>query len=174
MNPPGGSKTAQGYELQLGVNNIGTFLFTKLLAPTLISTAKSDGPGSVRVVWVSSSAAEAPYVPPGGVDMCDLHNRSKLSNWACYSLSKAGTILHALEFAQLHKEYGIISVPLNPGNVNTELWRTQGRVAIIVLRVLFLHRPKYGAYSELFAGLSPEVTKDKSGEWGKLNHRRIV
>jgi NAD(P)-dependent dehydrogenase (short-subunit alcohol dehydrogenase family) len=35
MLPTEGSKTAQGYEQQLGVNNVGTFMFTKLLTPTL-------------------------------------------------------------------------------------------------------------------------------------------
>lgn len=50
MNPAPGSKTAQGYELQLGTNNIGTFLFTKLLTPTLAATAKAETPGTVRVV----------------------------------------------------------------------------------------------------------------------------
>lgn len=55
MNPEQGSKTIQGNELQLGVNNISPFLFTKLLTPVLISTAKSEPIGTVRVVWVSSS-----------------------------------------------------------------------------------------------------------------------
>ena len=40
MVPPAGSKTAQGYELQLGTNNVAPFLFTKLLTPLLVETAK--------------------------------------------------------------------------------------------------------------------------------------
>jgi retinol dehydrogenase-12 len=52
MIPPQGSKTKQGYELQLGTNCIAPFLFTKLLTPLLISTAKSSPRGSVRVIWV--------------------------------------------------------------------------------------------------------------------------
>jgi retinol dehydrogenase-12 len=40
MCPPQGSKTPQGYELQLGTNNIGTFMFTKLLTPILNATAR--------------------------------------------------------------------------------------------------------------------------------------
>lgn len=35
--PGKGSKTKHGHELQLGVNCIGTFAFTKQLTPTLIS-----------------------------------------------------------------------------------------------------------------------------------------
>jgi retinol dehydrogenase-12 len=52
------SKTAQGYKLHLGVNCIGTFLFTKFLTPILIATAKSKPPNTVRVIWVSLSGAE--------------------------------------------------------------------------------------------------------------------
>ena len=41
MHPPEGSVTKQGYELQLGVHNIGTVLFTELLTPLLAQTAAS-------------------------------------------------------------------------------------------------------------------------------------
>ena len=64
--PAAGSRSRQGFELQLGVNNLGTFLFTKLLTPTLARTARAEDPSSVRVVWVSSSAAESIQVPSGG------------------------------------------------------------------------------------------------------------
>ena len=50
MIPPQGSKTKQGYELQLGTNNVAPFLFTKLLTPILVDTAKSLRPASIRVV----------------------------------------------------------------------------------------------------------------------------
>ncbi|QYS92616.1 hypothetical protein H0G86_000026 [Trichoderma simmonsii] len=56
MLSPTGTKTKQGYEEQLGVNCLATFLFTQLLTPLLISTAKTAAPGSIRVIWVSSSA----------------------------------------------------------------------------------------------------------------------
>jgi retinol dehydrogenase 12 len=52
MIPPQGSKTKQGYELQLGTNNVAPFLFTKFLTPLLVETAKSATKGSVRVLWV--------------------------------------------------------------------------------------------------------------------------
>lgn len=31
-----------------------------------------------------------------------------------------------------------------------------------------LYQPIYGAYTELFAGLSPEVTEEKNGAWSEL------
>lgn len=35
------------------------------------------------------------------------------------------------------------------------------------LKSFFLHEPIYGAYTELFAGLSPAVTASKNGAWSK-------
>jgi retinol dehydrogenase-12 len=109
MNTPAGSKTKQGYELQLGTNNIAPFLFTKLLTPVLVETAKTAPKGSVRVVWVSSSAAEM-IAPVGGVDMNNLDYKKELSGWMKYGVSKGGNILHSNEFAKRHEEDGIISV----------------------------------------------------------------
>ena len=111
MFPPADAKTAQGYELQMGVNCLGHFLFAKLLTPTLVATAKTAvQPGDVRVVWVSSSAAELLAPTKGGVDMTNLDfNRRTLYHFK-YGQSKAGNYYHATEFAKQHKADGIISV----------------------------------------------------------------
>ncbi|KAI1320751.1 hypothetical protein F5Y16DRAFT_389574 [Xylariaceae sp. FL0255] len=160
------AKTAQGYELQLGVNDVGTFLFTKLLKPMLASTARSENsPGSVRVVWVSSSAAEAPMAPKGGVPMDNLDYHNDMGWFPKYAISKAGNYLHGVEFARRFKSDGIVSVSLNPGNLDSDLWREQPYLVGKFLQWFILHEPKKGAYTELFAGLSPEVTMDKTGGW---------
>jgi len=54
----GSPKTVQGHALEIGVNNIGPFMFTKLLTPLLIATARTEPSDTVRVVWVSSVGAE--------------------------------------------------------------------------------------------------------------------
>jgi retinol dehydrogenase 12 len=109
MVPPQGSKTKQGYELQLGTNNLAPFLFTELLTPVLVKTAKAKGPGNVRVVWVSSSAAEL-LSPNGGVEMDNLDYKREKGAWHKYGVSKAGNVLHAMEYAKRHGGEGIISV----------------------------------------------------------------
>jgi retinol dehydrogenase 12 len=159
--------TAQGYELQLGVNNIGPFLFTKLLTPTLAATAKASPPGSVRVVWVGSLATESPLVPTGGVDMSDIDNRSKKNAFYNYVVSKAGNYLHAVEYARRHESDGIVSIPLNPGNLSSDLWRWQQSWFRAIFNSLVLHPPVYGAYTELFAALSPSITMANTGQWGE-------
>jgi len=163
MVPPQGSKTKQGYELQLGTNNLAPFLFTELLTPVLVKTAKAKGPGNVRVVWVSSSAAEL-LSPNGGVEMDNLDYKREKGAWHKYGVSKAGNVLHAMEYAKRHGGEGIISVPLNPGNLKTELQR---HVPSLQMRIFhwMSYPPIYGAYTELFAGLSPEVTMEKNGAW---------
>jgi NAD(P)-dependent dehydrogenase (short-subunit alcohol dehydrogenase family) len=110
MIPPAGSKTVQGWELQLGTNNLGHFLFAKLLHPVLVQTAATAPAGSVRVVWVSSSAAEL-FAPKPPIDFANInYERKSESAWATYGRSKAGNVLHASEYARRAKEDGIVSV----------------------------------------------------------------
>lgn len=111
MIPPQGSLTAQGFDLQLGTNCIAPFLFTKLLTPLLLETAAAADTGSVRVVWVSSSAAHM-GAPKGGVDVQALGDgvMAKKSAADKYSISKGGNVLHAIEFANRYADKGVLSI----------------------------------------------------------------
>lgn len=163
--PEKGSKTKQGYELQLGVNCVGPFGLTKLLAPTLAAAAAASAPGAVRVVWVASSAAEQPS-PRGVVERLAAVSAGQ-DSFAQYSTSKLGNYLHATEFAARHRGDGVVSVSLNPGNLDSDLWRTQGRFAHWLMRKTVLYPTVYGAYTCLFAALSPEITLENSGTYGR-------
>jgi retinol dehydrogenase-12 len=156
-------RTKQGYELNLGVNDIGTFYFTQLLTPVLLSTAASE-PGAVRVIWLSSLALEL-FAPKGlGISLDNLDYQIPKPLAERYSISKAGTWALGVEYARRFP--GIISIPLNPGNLTSDLYRDQGFVMKTVSWLLG-SPPVMGAYTELFAGLSPEITLDKSGSWGE-------
>ncbi|KAI3323023.1 NAD(P)-binding protein [Xylariaceae sp. AK1471] len=167
--PEKGTRSKQGYELQLGVNVLGTFAFTKHLTSTLVSTAKMSPPDAIRVVWASSSAAEA-QSPKDFVE--NLPDWDKKGSFNQYCLSKLGNYFHATEFAARYKADGVVSVALNPGNIDSDFWRTQGAFMTCMLQKTLLHPPRYGAYTNLFAGFSPEITLEKSGEfiapWGKF------
>ncbi|KAJ6779561.1 hypothetical protein PWT90_10013 [Aphanocladium album] len=139
MWPPQGSVTAQGYELQLGTNNVGHFLFTRLLYPELVKTAKSSPTAAVRVVWVSSTAALRAPNPAVDFDNMDYHIDE--SPQQKYARSKAGNVLHACELARLAKNDGVISVGL------------------------IAYPAQYGAYTELYAGLHEDVTQEHNGAW---------
>ena len=186
MIPPQGSKTKQGYELQLGVNNVAPFLFTKLLTPILVSTANSSPPASTRVVWVSSSAARF-LAPDSGVDMNNLDYKVDKFAWHKYGLSKAGNILHAKAFATRFRSDGIVGVvclrssigsialktdlstprrPFDPGNLKTDLYRNMPSWLAFFVN-LRLYDPIFGAYTELFGGLSSTITLETTGAWSE-------
>ncbi|KAI8952385.1 short-chain dehydrogenase [Xylaria longipes] len=162
MFPPHGSKTAQGHELQLGTNCLGPFLFTQLLTPILISTAKMAARGSVRVVWTSSSAAEH-LNPKGGIDFDNLdYKRDAFYAWK-YGISKVGNYYHATEYARRHRDDGIVSVSLNPGNLKSDLDRNCNYFEML-FRNVTTYPTINGAYTTLFAGISDEV-QGNSGAW---------
>ncbi|KAH8887298.1 NAD(P)-binding protein [Thozetella sp. PMI_491] len=158
------TRTKQGYEMNMGVNCLGTFLFTKLLTSTLINTAKSAPAGSVRVVWVSSSAAEFLGTKNTAVDLNNLEFKGDKPGMPRYGNSKAGNFLHAAEYAKRHRADGVISVALNPGNLASDLWHHHGSLSRLMMKPM-LHPPVNGAYTLLFAGLSPAVTIQNTGAW---------
>jgi retinol dehydrogenase-12 len=125
---PQGSKTEQGYELTLGVNDIGPFMFTKLLTPLLVATAKTELSGAVRVVWVSSVGAELGSHKPGGVPLDNLDYHDEKPGTFRYAVSKAGNYLLAVEHARRHRNDGVISVLLNPGNLDSDLTGELGSI----------------------------------------------
>ncbi|KAI4944887.1 hypothetical protein J4E91_008231 [Alternaria rosae] len=163
MVPPVGSTTKQGYELQLGTNCVAPFLFTKLLTPILLETAKKEAKGSVRVIWVSSIASQM-SAPSGGVDMSNLEYKKDVNNWTKYGTSKGGNVFHALEFQRKYGSEGVVSVALNPGNLKSELGRNMNPVHHFFANFM-LYPTVNGAYTELFAGFAPDAAKLKTGEW---------
>lgn len=163
MVPPQGSKTKQGYELQLGTNCLAPFLFTQLLTPILAETAKFATPGSVRVVWVSSSAVER-FSPKNGIDMNNLQYKVDKGAWEKYGTSKSGNVFHAKEYARRQRNAGIVSLALDPGNLKTDLYQHVPWWQKPIIN-LILKEPIYGAYTELYAGLSSDVTMEKTGAW---------
>ncbi|KAJ3053587.1 hypothetical protein HK097_003914 [Rhizophlyctis rosea] len=185
MTPPVGSKDAHGHELQMGTNCIGHYLFTKLLIPILRQTASSPSspPGSVRVTWGSSSAMVLTS-PTDGVQFDPATGAPKVHGVAFtdYGQSKAGDFFLATEFARrlgpngTESKNNIVSVAWNPGNLKTELQRHSGGLAQLLTAPL-VYPAKMGGYTELYAGWSPEVGLENSGDyvvpWGRLDTQNL-
>ncbi|KAH8176450.1 short chain dehydrogenase domain-containing protein [Sarocladium implicatum] len=161
--------TVQNYPLQLGVNCIGSFALTKLLTPPLATAARASPPGTVRAVWTSSSGI---YGTDVNAFQKNVENNKDQSIVSQYLISKMGNYLHSAEYAKKHREDGIVSVSLNPGNLDSDLWRTQGRFMTWFLRTFVLHPARYGAYTTVYAGTSPDISMEKTGSfvgpWGQL------
>jgi NAD(P)-dependent dehydrogenase (short-subunit alcohol dehydrogenase family) len=166
------SHTKQGYELQLGTNCVGPFAFTKLLTPVLASTATDAPKGSVRVVWVSSSAIDAAN-PKDYVE--SLKRVDSMGGLELYGTSKLGNYLHAAEYARRYRSEGILSVSLNPGNLKTELLRAhEGKWIVSAINRILLYPSVYGAYTILFAGVSKQVNMGNTGSFGEHQHHICV
>lgn len=158
MFPPKGTKTAQDHDLQFGTNCLGPHLFTKLLHPILMQTASRSPPNSVRVLWAASMAIHV-LCPTGGVRLDEAGKLVDIDQQQNYGQTKVGNLLLAIKTQELLKDAGIISVCFNPGNLATELQRHVWGGATLGPYLLF--PAKQGAYTELWAGWSSDVTADK-------------
>ncbi|EMG50399.1 hypothetical protein SBY92_000259 [Candida maltosa Xu316] len=174
MTPPVGSKTKQGYELQWGTNVIGHHLLQRLLDPLFIETSKTNPPGLSRIVWVASTAQL--LAPEGGVYWEDV-NYEKLKvtknvEYIIYGQSKAGNVIQARTWSRKHGNPNVISSSICPGYLDTDLQR---HVSTIEMKIggWLLHPRRYGAYTELYAALSPDVKDGQhSISFGVPSHAR--
>lgn len=156
MVPPKSELTAQGYDLQFGTNTLGHGVFTLLLLPVLLETAKQTG--DVRIINTSSNAHGMTL--KGGINWEAIKDgpvRDKTwSSWANYGTSKWGNIIFSNELAKRYGSQGITSTSLNPGAIRTDLQRhVKGVTAWIIDKMLFPVEP-YGALNQLYAGTSPD------------------
>ncbi|OAA40010.1 short-chain dehydrogenase [Metarhizium rileyi] len=170
MMCPKGSKGKQGHELQLATNCLGPFLFTKGLIPILNETALTSSPGAVRVIWPSSITANM-LSPNGGIKLGDDDAPQISSSQSTnYGQSKAANNFYAAEFSRRYGGNGILSVSFNPGNLATELARHLGPVDLLTAK-LISHPARLGAYTELYAGWSPDIKMEDGGifviPWGR-------
>lgn len=161
MAPPRG-ETADGFEMQFGVNHLGTFAVTGLLIDLLI-----DVPNS-RVVTVSSNAN---YM--GRINFDDLHARKRYSRYLAYGQSKLANVLFAFELGRRLAAAGAQtrSIPVHPGVAPTGLQSTTLKVNNnVVEKIIYgifnntmAQSPKMGILPQLYA-----ATDDaKPGEfWG--------
>ncbi|KAK9447715.1 uncharacterized protein V1518DRAFT_438705 [Limtongia smithiae] len=156
MMPPYGSKTKQGFELQWGTNVLGHFLLNKYISSLQIATAATAPKGSVRTIWVSSIAHHV-GPEPAGINFSDINyeNDPHAGKWTIYGQSKTGDIALAYEYAQQVADKGVASWTLHPGNLRSNLTRHLDWFSRQFTYLMFAPT-RYGALTELYAGLSPE------------------
>jgi len=128
------------------------------------------------VTWAGSLAVDMLSPKPGGMDLASTGAPKILnSKEANYGQSTCGNLFLASEAARRYGRDGIISVCWNPGNLKTELKRHMNRILAMILN-LGLHEPKFGAYTELNAGLGKQITPSNNGcyviPWGRIGSFR--
>lgn len=151
MIPPA-SKTADGYEMQMGVNFVGHFALTGRLFELLESTK------GARVVTLSSVANRG-----ASIDFDNFHLEKAYDQWREYGQSKLADIILTLELDKRLKAKNcqMASLAAHPGFSATDL---QKNVDKEMMKNLTLMTAKEGAQPTLTAALSPGAN---SGEyWG--------
>ena len=143
-------RTAQGHELQFGVNHLGCFALTGLLLDKLAET-----PGA-RVVVTSSLAHRR-----GRIDWDDLDAHRSYSRGQRYSDSKLMNLLFAVELDRRLQAAGVpvTAVACHPGIAATDLARHLPSIArgAWPLFGLILNTAAKGAWPTLQAATDPAV-----------------
>ncbi len=149
-------KTAQGFEMQIGVNHLGHFALTAHLIELLMATEGS------RVVSISSQGHR-----PGSIDFDDLNSERNYSPWPAYFQSKLANLLFTRELQRRLAEAGAatIAVAAHPGVSKTNLGHDSS--GGVVGTMMSLTRPVFdavvsqsaamGALPTLRAATDPDV-----------------
>lgn len=147
---PPASKTAQGIELQFGVNFLGHFALTGYLYPALERTKGS------RVVTLSSMGYEG-----ASINFDNLRSEQGYDPLREYRQSKLANLLFSLELQRRITAKGgqVLSIAAQPGANNTDLLRhaTDEEVAAGRERIGSFMEPSQGALSSLYAAAAPEA-----------------
>ncbi|KAG0651507.1 putative oxidoreductase [Hyphodiscus hymeniophilus] len=106
--------TKDGFESQMQTNYLAHWLLTRELLPVLLATARSDGPGSARVVCVSSEGHRTFGVKKMIFSDAEV---AGFGNFGRYGLSKLANVLQA---KTLNDQYGPSSISSKGGN--GEIW----------------------------------------------------
>jgi NAD(P)-dependent dehydrogenase (short-subunit alcohol dehydrogenase family) len=113
--------TADGFELQFGVNHLGHFLLTTLLLPQLHAAAAASG--DARVVTVSSEAHRR-----WGMDLDDINfEHRSYDTFSAYGQAKTANILMTVELHRRFGADGITALSVHPGTCQTNLGRYMDR-----------------------------------------------
>jgi len=143
------TRTAQGFELQFGVNHLAGFALTGLLLPKLAQT-----PGA-RVVVTSSLAHQG-----GDLQWDDLNAEKSYNRTRRYSDSKLANMLHVFELDRRLRAAGspVTAVGCHPGVAATELMRHVGAFRVMTpVFGRFLNTAAMGAWPALQAATAPDV-----------------
>jgi len=148
--------TADGFEMQFGVNHLGHFALTGLLLPAMLTRR------GARVVTVSSMVAHV-----GRIRFDDLQGERRYQKWTAYAQAKLANLLFAFELDRRASagKLGLVSVAAHPGYAATQL-QAQGpelrgsRVGVELARLgnrVFAHSAAQGALPSLYGATAAGV-----------------
>jgi len=155
MTPPRRQVTADGFELQFGVNYLAHYALTARLLPLL---RRGDKP---RVVNLSSGAHHT-----GQIRFDDLNWTQGYRAWPAYSQSKLAMLMFAFELDRRSRAagWGIMSNAAHPGYARTDLIASGpgndsafARFNVRFLQPWMSQSAAEGTLPQLFAATSPDA-----------------
>jgi len=157
------SRTADGFELQLGTNHLGHFALTNLLLPHVTG----------RVVTVSSTGHRW-----GAIDFADLNwERKRYRRWRAYGQSKLANLLFTAELQRRLAAAGspVLATAAHPGYAATNLQSHSGsRFGDVLMGVgnrLFAQDEAGGALPTLYAATADVPGNSFAGPGGFMEQR---
>jgi NAD(P)-dependent dehydrogenase (short-subunit alcohol dehydrogenase family) len=165
-------RTAQGFELQVGVNHLGHHALTGHLLPALVAT-----PGA-RVVTVSSFMHRGAVLDPDTLGEVE----EPYDRWAAYRRSKLANLLFTSDLQRRFVAAGVdtSAVAAHPGyaatalqtrgpGMDTGLRRVVGLAGTRLANLLLAQPATTGALPQLRAAFDPAVEGDSY--WGPTGFR---
>jgi protochlorophyllide reductase len=167
------AKTAQGFELQWGINYLAHFYLTQQLWPLLRESKQA------RVISLSSLAAKR-----GFINWEDPNFERAFDTWKAYGQSKLAMLKFglALERRIRAAKLDIRSIPVHPGIANTALFdhlaaqipSWAAGILEFTLLPLISHSAEEGSFPQVFAATAIEAKGGQyygPGGWGERKGR---
>ena len=147
-------RKVRGIEQHFAVNHLGHFL----LVNRLLSRVQAAPQG--RVVVVSSSAYK--WAPPAGIEFDNLGGERGFTPNKAYGQSKLANALFSLELARRLQGTATTSNSLNPGAVDTSLWRhypAWQRALMAPIKGFLLKSAAQGAATQCYVATAPALAR---------------
>lgn len=147
-------KTADGFEMQIGVNHFGHFLLTYLL----LDLIKKSAPA--RIINVSSLAHTW-----GSINLEDINSEKRYDKNAAYSQSKLANVLFTRSLAKRLEGTGVTAYSLHPGVVQTDLWRHLNGPQQVLMKIAspFTKNSVQGAQTSIYCAVEPSLENQSGG-----------
>lgn len=147
-------KTADGFEMQIGVNHMGHFLLTYLL----LDLIKRSAPA--RIINVSSMAHQY-----GSINLADINSEKSYDKSRAYAQSKLANVLFTRSLAKRLEGTGVTAYSLHPGVVQTDLWRHLTGPQQMVMKVVtpFTKSSEQGAQTSIYCAVEPSLENESGG-----------
>ncbi len=147
MGLPRRRLTADGFEMQFGINHLGHFALTAQLVPALL---RATAP---RVVTVASTVHRR-----ATLDLDDLQSARAYDPYRAYGRAKLANLLFALELARRCAASGsrLASIAAHPGFSRTDLFDASPSARVGGLLAAIIGQPaRLGALPTLYAATAP-------------------